>query len=147
MKKISGGGINPNALWTNLISLRDQVGPSSLSFPDPTPAATGTLRTRAGGSITQSVQLVPVFIALVEAAIQGASVRAEIENGAKDMKDANRDYFAAAREENERWVVEKKELTEEKTEKEGKEGWDADGWTAKVRSQDGVAQLTDVRFV
>ncbi|TDL24250.1 hypothetical protein BD410DRAFT_786359 [Rickenella mellea] len=134
IKKISGGGINPNALWTNLVSLRDQVGPSSLSFPDPTPATTGTLRTRAGGGITQSVQLIPVFIALVEAAIQGASVRAEIENGAKDMKDANRDYFAAAREENERWVAEKKELTEEKTGKEGNEGWDADGWTAKYKA-------------
>lgn len=58
-------------------------------------------------SVTDSTQLIPPLVALCEWAGQGQSVREEIETGMVEAKEANRRYWAAVREENERWTAQR----------------------------------------
>jgi len=65
--------------------------------------------------------------------MQGASVREEIEIGARDVKETNRAYWASSREENESWEERKEAMMQAKEANEGKEGWDAEAWTKTYR--------------
>ncbi|KAL5484901.1 hypothetical protein ACEPAI_7543 [Sanghuangporus weigelae] len=58
-------------------------------------------------SVTHALQLLPCIIALCECALQGPSIRAEIAEGADDVRNENRAYFADVRKENERWAQER----------------------------------------
>lgn len=112
-------------MWTHLAQLRDHLpSSSSLHIPDPLPPATGIHRTRAANSVTHCIQLLPILIALVECAMVGASAREEIEHGAQDAKEENRRYYAAVKEENERWAAERDKLLVEKQESEKKPNYD-----------------------
>jgi hypothetical protein len=85
--------------------------------------------------IVDPEQLIPVLVALAQAALQLPSCREEIENGVNDLKEENKRYWAAMKVENERWSAESKALTEEKengaTTVENE--FSLDAWTTKVR--------------
>ena len=84
--------------------------------------------------IVDPEQFVPVLISLVHTALELPSCRAEIETGVNDVKEENRRYWAALKEENERWAEQSSALTEDKA--KGADtvgsGYDLEAWTAKV---------------
>ena len=57
--------------------------------------------------VTQSSQMVPVFVALIEAALETEVLRGEIEEGVKEGKDRVRKGREGIKNENERWEKEK----------------------------------------
>ena len=56
--------------------------------------------------VTHSIQLLPVLLALCENAIQGPSIRAELEEGNLDVREVNKEYFSGIRDEMARWSEE-----------------------------------------
>lgn len=132
IKKISSVGLNPGAIWTQLSLLRGTVSSSVLTFPDPDAISSRTSRNRTANAITSSKQLLPIIVALIEIAIQGDSVREEIDNGLADIKEKNKHFAALKRDEHQRWQDETLKYNEEKAEGEKKEGWDAKKWSKQV---------------
>ena len=96
-----------------------------LEIADPSASTTreSARSSRISNGVTRATQLVPVIISLCEVALRGPSIRQELENGAKDVKDLTRDYWTTSREENDRWAAEKQALLDEKAAGEGQEGW------------------------
>lgn len=118
MKRITSSGMNLSTLWNHLSQLRQSVPTEILDFPDPTPSEIETYRTRAGLSVSQPIQLLPVLIGLLESALQSASVRVEMDNGLKDIRDRNKEYFASLRQESERWDEVKTDFEADRTSKD-----------------------------
>ena len=131
--KLVTAGSLPASIWAILKEMRsslpENVGSQLLSLPDPSPtpsymsdegsenaeipAARNTRRNTRQASleldngVKHAIQLMPPILALCERAMQGASVRAEIEEGCDDRKGENRAYWAEVKKENERWAAEK----------------------------------------
>ena len=118
MKKISSSGMNLSNLWNYLLQLRQSTPDTMLNFPDPTPSDTESYRTRGGFSVSQPIQLLPVLIGLLESAIQTASVRLEMENGLKDIRDCNKEYYTLLRLESELWDELKDDFEAKRTSKD-----------------------------
>lgn len=87
------------------------------------------------GGVVEPEQFIPVLKSLVHAALQLPSCRLEIENGLNDIKDENRRYWSAVKEENERWAEESATLSEQKEKgmANGTAGFDKIAWAKKVR--------------
>ncbi|KAF8160676.1 hypothetical protein B0H34DRAFT_653698 [Crassisporium funariophilum] len=133
IRDMRSAGVNMNKMWANLASLRDDVANLSISndsttdsvssleeapltFPDPLPAPISamqnmrSLRSIRPGSdsdslvyIVQTAQMIPVVVSLIHSVLETAILREEIDQGAKDARDALRDAREATRIENERW--------------------------------------------
>lgn len=84
--------------------------------------------------IVDPEQYLPVLIFLAHTALQLPSCRAEIDNGVTDIKEENRRYWAAMKEENERWTEESRLMNEEKENTAQQVGaiFDVEAWTTKV---------------
>ena len=65
--------------------------------------------------------MIPVVVALVEAALEAPVVHEVLENGAKELKDATHEVRECVKAENERWGAERKAL-EDTLKVEVKEG-------------------------
>ena len=109
-KKITAGGLSAKTIWSCLSELRDSIPSSVLNIPDPCVSEDAESRTRSG-TIVHAKHLIPALVGLVETAIQGPSVRDEIENGITDIKQCNQEYWAAIREEGDK-VQAKKDKTQ-----------------------------------
>lgn len=132
MKGISASGFSPNAMWMKLSYMRDQLpSTSGIWFPDPAPL-TRAYSMRKSEAVTQPIQLVPVLVGLINSAIKGASIREEIENGIRDMKDRNRVYYAAVKAETDRWQAEKEKLQEQEVKNKERKKWDEKKWAGMV---------------
>ena len=113
IKQISAGGLTAKAIWTSLSQLRDSIPSSIINIPDPDTGEEAESRTRSG-IIIHAKHLVPSLVGLVEAAIQGPSARDEVDNGLTDAKQCNQEYWAAVRDENEKWQAKKTKLQQNK---------------------------------
>jgi hypothetical protein len=127
-----------NKIWAILSTLRDSLDGSGsessdtssssdsemiLTFPDPLPppasvAVYNTRNTRSSkvtgnaGTpvyVVNSAQMVPVLVALTDAALETEDVREEIESGVKDGREKVREARECGKKENERWEKEKKD--------------------------------------
>lgn len=141
-----------NKIWAVLASMRDSPGGSrsstasstgsnsssisNLAFPDPLPPPastkvhnTRTMRSSGASSIAsqvyvaQSAQMVPVVVALIDAAIETDVVKAELDNGTKEGREKVREAKEKMKEENVRWEQVAKEALKVK-EKEKEKGKD-----------------------
>ena len=137
IKELRAGGANLTKVWVILSSLRDSIGQSSdisnaanslSNLPDPLPAPSSvpyhnTRTTRNANAsavlVAQSSQMVPVLLALTEAALKTEVVRIEIEEGVKEGKDKAREGKEAIKLENERWEKEKGEEKDPKAKEVG----------------------------
>jgi len=77
-------------------------------------------------------QLLPVLLFLVEAVMESESIRAELEEGTKQARDARANYHKLFKEETERWAAEKAVLMEEKPTGEKEKTKKPDPWRIKV---------------
>lgn len=121
-------------MWSQLSWLRDNISSSILTIPEPSEMESRTLRLRTANAVTSSKQLLPVIIALIEVAIRGESVREEIGNGAKDVKEKHHEYAALKKDENTRWAEEALIIADDRATEEGekKEAFDAKKWNKVV---------------
>ncbi|EJD03349.1 uncharacterized protein FOMMEDRAFT_168333 [Fomitiporia mediterranea MF3/22] len=89
-------------------------------------------------SVTHPLQLIPCIIALCECAMQGPSIRADIEKQANDAREKNRSYFSEIRKENERWAEERVSLGwgERKDDKEPVNDQSAEGTSDKGKARE-----------
>jgi hypothetical protein len=125
IKSLRSSGVNLTKVWSILSVLRESIAQSSnksdaadflSDLPDPLPAPrsatyhnTRTTRTADPNAafVAQSSQMVPVLVALTEAALKTEAVRAEIEEGVKEGKDKVREGREGLKIENDRWEKEK----------------------------------------
>lgn len=134
IRRLSSAGNLPSALWNVLVELRDAVPPAVLNVVDPSPPKNGDqARTRNSSFVQRATQLIPVIIGIAECALQGASVRLELDNGAKDLKDTRQIYWDSLREEKDRWNTQKQTMLDSKAELESKKDWDDTEWSKTVR--------------
>ncbi|KAJ6586874.1 hypothetical protein DFH09DRAFT_1307976 [Mycena vulgaris] len=128
-KEMRSTGVGLSKIWQILSSLRDSLDASEPdssddadsddsdtipSFPDPLPlpdsAVNNSRRTRSAGSvIVDTVQMIPVILGLIDAVVESAVIRGEIEKGVKESKDVAREIKDATRNANDRWEKAKKE--------------------------------------
>ncbi|KAJ6593853.1 hypothetical protein B0H19DRAFT_1246592 [Mycena capillaripes] len=128
-KEMRAPGVGLSKLWQILSSLRDSLDASEPdtgddadsddsdtipSFPDPLPlpdsAVNTSRRTRSTGSlIVDTIQMIPVILGLIDAVVESATIRAEIDKGAKESKDLAREIKDATRNANDRWEKAKQE--------------------------------------
>ncbi|KAL0956305.1 hypothetical protein HGRIS_002462 [Hohenbuehelia grisea] len=114
IQSMRSSGSNLWKVYSILASLRDE-GERSLSFPEPLPGPSASMlrvtRHMVGASnvvnISFSAQMVPIVLALQDAAMMSHGVREEIENGVNQGKEVVRDVREAVKAENERWDQEK----------------------------------------
>lgn len=87
------------------------------TFPDPLPPPVNAILARSTRSvannensvvIVNSAQMVPVIVGLIDAVMESAFVRSEIDEGTKMGKEAKREAKECAKIEEERWDAEKK---------------------------------------
>jgi hypothetical protein len=125
IKQLRGSAANLTKVWAILASLRESIGQSSnisdaadflsnLPGPLPGPSSvsyhnTRTTRTANANAVlvAQSSQMIPVLVALTEAALETEVLRADIEEGVKEGKDKVREGRECIKNENERWEKEK----------------------------------------
>ena len=138
IKALRASGANLTKVWAILASLRESIGQSSgishaadslSNLPDPLAAPssvtyhnTRTTRTANANAVlvAQSSQMVPVLVALTEAALETEVVRAEIDEGVKEGKDKVREGREGIKIENERWEKEKEQEKDPKTKEVGR---------------------------
>lgn len=116
MKDIRSCGANLSKLWAVLSGLRDVLGRDA--FPNPLPGPEVSVRMTRNThvdeaqllSVAFAAQLVPVVVALQEAAMASSKIRKEIDEGVQSSKDMVRDVREATKKEAERWEQQKKDI-------------------------------------
>ncbi|KAF4567629.1 Zinc-finger domain-containing protein [Pleurotus pulmonarius] len=113
MKDIRSCGANLSKLWAVLAGLRVVLGRDA--FPDPLPGPEVNVRMTRNTHVDEAqllcvafaAQLVPVVVALQEAAMTSSRIRKEIDEGVQSAKDMIRDAREATKKETERWEQQK----------------------------------------
>ncbi|KAI0690517.1 hypothetical protein BC835DRAFT_1521597 [Cytidiella melzeri] len=128
-KNVKASGANLNRVWTALADLRESLGMQpSLVFANPLPPpASAVIRTTRRNKdsdmhISNSAQLVPVIVDLIEAVMSSPALRDALEAGAAEEKEYGKLAREAVAAENNRW----KEIKESKAPKDSKKA-DAKG--------------------
>ncbi|KZS98679.1 hypothetical protein SISNIDRAFT_481388 [Sistotremastrum niveocremeum HHB9708] len=135
-KAIRSNGPTPLKIWGVLEASRDASTPASplAGLPDPASPPMTAYRTRTGHQISQAVQLIPVIIYLIEAAVTTPEIHDAVESDAYEGKQDRREASRRVKEEKEKWSETKKELTDERAENEGKPGWDVEPWKTRMKT-------------
>ena len=112
-KAVKNSGANLNRVWGALASLRGALESGLPAFCDPLPPpASTTIRSTRSGiqgkdshavHISNSAQLVPVIVDLIEAAIDSPAIRDALETGPTEEKELSKDAKEAIANENARW--------------------------------------------
>ncbi|KAF7298229.1 zf-4CXXC-R1 domain-containing protein [Mycena chlorophos] len=162
VKDLRATGLSLSKVWGILSSLRDSLDASEAgssdgtqsddsetvpTFPDPAPlpdsAKASSRRTRSTTFVIDTVQMIPVVLGLIDAVVESASIRAELENGSKEAKDVTRDAKEAIRNVNDRWEKVKKEMD---TTKEHEFKAKRDSHKQLLKDVEGASKVANHRF-
>jgi hypothetical protein len=132
IKEMKRTASSPAKLWTCLETLRTAIPTSILEFPDPCASSKLLRSTRHVTFVTESFQLIPVIVSLVELSLQLPSVRAEISRGCSDGKEETKEYHTKVTEEKDSWNEIKQALLDTRHESETSPNWDLENWQKEV---------------
>ncbi|KAH7108331.1 hypothetical protein BKA62DRAFT_681842 [Auriculariales sp. MPI-PUGE-AT-0066] len=135
----------PARLWAVLEQLRSA---GVFHCADPTEPDPDRPQTRHSDKVAHGSQLFPALLALCERVALSASVRSEIDEGASNHPQYNRDHlYGPLKEVNEAWAMEKKALQDSKPrEKEDATAWKAKYKKAETKHKTAVAEIEQAHY-
>ncbi|KZO95525.1 hypothetical protein CALVIDRAFT_537904 [Calocera viscosa TUFC12733] len=117
IRDVTAASGDPGRMWTALQRLLEGTFSRSLEIPQS--AEEGRTR-RSAGRVSRPEQLMDALLALVDITVQGESVKLELAEGEKEMKEKAKEWTKGVKQEEERWQEERARLVFERPGKTGR---------------------------